>query len=71
MSHRFRGFLLLAHQQLPRVGGEKPRHFSWLGALSQSIFIIVPVCASQPVFILDSSVDLKMLAAVSLDFAEH
>lgn len=59
---------LLTNQQLPR---NEPKNFSWQGAISQFIFIKVPVCVSQPVFTLDISVDLKLLAAVCLDLAKH
>lgn len=47
------------------------KQFSREGAISQYIFINVPVCVSQPVFILDISIDLKMLAAVRLDLAKR
>ena len=50
---------------------KEPKNFSLQGAISQYIFIKVPVCVSQPVFILDISVDFKMLAAVCLDLAKH
>jgi hypothetical protein len=41
-----------------------PKRVCWPGVISQCVFMKVPVCASQPVFILDISVDFKMLAAV-------
>lgn len=49
----------------------KKPNLSWLRVISQYIFIKVPVCVSELMFILDINVDLKMLAAVCLDLIKH
>lgn len=49
---------LLTNQRLPR---KEPKNLSWQGAISQFIFVTVPVCVSRPVFTLDISVDFRLL----------